>query len=364
MIKAETTEHIKVGITQGDINGIGYEIIIKTLANPRILEICTPIVYGSSKVASYHRKTLDVPEFNLNLVRGAENAVNKRANIINVFDKEVKIDMGTSTEIAGQLSLLALDAAVNDLKHNRIDVLVTAPINKKNIQSPGFKFPGHTEYLATKFEAKDHMMLMVSENLRIGVVTGHVSVKDVPALITEDLILRKLRILNESMNKDFSIRRPRIAVLGLNPHAGDNGVLGMEEQNIIIPALNKAKEEGIFAFGPFAADGFFGSSSFTHFDAVLAMYHDQGLVPFKTIASGSGVNYTAGLSIIRTSPAHGTAYELAGKNESSADSFREALYLAVDIFRNRKMHNKLTANPLKFSVKEEERPGSEPKLIL
>lgn len=364
MTKPETDERIKVGITQGDINGIGYEVIIKTLSNPRILEICTPIVYGSSKVASYHRKTLDVPEFNLNLVRSAEFAVHKRANIINVFDKEVKIDIGVSTEIAGQLSLLALEAAVNDLKHNRIDVLVTAPINKKNVQSPSFKFPGHTEYLASKFEAKDHMMLMVSNNIRIGVVTGHVPLKDIPSLITESLILSKIRILNESMNKDFSIRRPRIAILGLNPHAGDNGVLGIEEQNIIIPAVNKAKEEGIFAFGPFAADGFFGSSSFTHFDAVLAMYHDQGLIPFKSLSFGSGVNYTAGLSIIRTSPAHGTAYELAGKNEASADSFREALYLAIDIYRNRKMHKGLTTNPLKISVQEEERPGSEPKLIL
>jgi len=364
MIKPETDERIKVGITQGDINGIGYEIIIKTLSNPRILEICTPIVYGSSKVASYHRKTLDVPEFNLNLVRSAEFAVHKRANIINVFDKEVKIDLGVSTDIAGQLSLLALEAAVNDLKHNSIDVLVTAPINKKNIQSPNFSFPGHTEYFASKFESKEYLMLMISNNIRIGVLTGHVPLKDVPSLINENLIISKIKILNESMVKDFCIRRPRIAILGLNPHAGDNGVLGMEEQNIIIPAIKKAKDEGIFAFGPFSADGFFGSSSFTHFDAVLAMYHDQGLIPFKSLASGTGVNYTAGLSIIRTSPAHGTAYDLAGKNEASADSFREALYLAVDIFRNRKMYKKLAANPLKFTVQEEERPGSEPKLIL
>jgi 4-hydroxythreonine-4-phosphate dehydrogenase len=364
MNKPETDERIKVGITQGDINGIGYEIIIKTLSNPRILEICTPIVYGSSKVASYHRKTLDVPEFNLNLVRSAEFAVHKRANIINVFDKEVKIDLGTSTEIAGQLSLLALESAVNDLKHNSIDVLVTAPINKKNIQSPTFQFPGHTEYLASKFESKDHLMLMVSNNIRIGVITGHVPLKDVSSHITENLIISKIKTLNESLVKDFGIHRPRIAILGLNPHAGDNGVLGNEEQNIIIPAINKAKQDGIFVFGPFPADGFFGSSSFTHFDGILAMYHDQGLIPFKLLASGTGVNFTAGLSIIRTSPAHGTAYDLAGKNESSAESFREALYLAVDIFRNRKMHKKLIANPLKVTVQEEERPGSEPKLIL
>jgi 4-hydroxythreonine-4-phosphate dehydrogenase len=364
MTKPETDDRIKVGITQGDINGIGYEIIIKTLSNPRILELCTPIVYGSSKVASYHRKTLDIPEFNLNLVKSAEFAVHKRANIINVYDKEVKIDLGLSTETAGQLSLLALEAAVEDLKHKNIDVLVTAPINKKNVQSQNFNFLVHTEYLAKKFEVPDHLMLMVSNNIRIGVITGHVPLKDVSALITEKLIVSKAKILSESLTKDFGIRRPRIAVLGLNPHAGDSGVLGTEEQNIIIPAINKAKEEGIFVFGPYAADGFFGSSSFTHFDAVLAMYHDQGLIPFKSLTFDTGVNYTAGLPIVRTSPAHGTAYDLAGKNQASPDSFREALYLALDIYRNRKMHSGLTANPLKFTVHDEEKPGSEPKLVL
>ena len=364
MIKPEIENIIKVGITQGDINGIGYEVIIKTLSNPRILELCTPIVYGSSKVASYHRKTLDVPEFNLNLVRSAEFAVPKRANIINVYEKEVKIDLGISTETAGQLSLLSLEAASEDLKNKHIDVLVTAPINKKNVQSQNFKFPGHTEYLANKYNVNDYLMLMVSDNIRVGVVTGHIPLKDISSNINVNIILSKLRILNESLTKDFGIRKPRIAVLGLNPHSGDGGVLGTEEQEIIIPALNKAKEENIFAFGPFAADGFFGSSSFTHFDAILAMYHDQGLIPFKTLSFDSGVNYTAGLPFIRTSPAHGTAYELAGKNQASSDSFREALYLALDIYRNRKMHEQLTANPLKLTIHDEERPGSEPKLVL
>ena len=364
MIKPEIENIIKVGITQGDINGIGYEVIIKTLSNPRILELCTPIVYGSSKVASYHRKTLDVPEFNLNLVRSAEFAVPKRANIINVYEKEVKIDLGISTETAGQLSLLSLEAAAEDLKNKHIDVLVTAPINKKNVQSQNFKFPGHTEYLANKYNVNDYLMLMVSDNIRVGVVTGHIPLKDISSNINVNIILSKLRILNESLTKDFGIRKPRIAVLGLNPHSGDGGVLGTEEQEIIIPALNKAKEENIFAFGPFAADGFFGSSSFTHFDAILAMYHDQGLIPFKTLSFDSGVNYTAGLPFIRTSPAHGTAYELAGKNQASSDSFREALYLALDIYRNRKMHEQLTANPLKLTIHDEERPGSEPKLVL
>ena len=364
MTKPENDEKIKIAITQGDINGIGYEIIIKTLSNPRILELCTPIVYGSSKVASYHKKTLDLPDFNLNLVKNAASAIIKRANIINVYEKEVKIDLGDSTEIAGQLSLLSLEAAIEDIKQNLVDVLVTAPINKKNIQSSSFSFPGHTEYLANKFNVHDYLMLMVSNNIRIGVITGHTPLKEVPSIITEDLILRKIRILNESLIKDFGIRRPRIAILGLNPHSGDNGVIGNEEQTIIIPAINKAKEENIFAFGPFASDGFFGSSSFVHFDGILAMYHDQGLIPFKTLTFDSGVNFTAGLPIIRTSPAHGTAYELAGKNQASADSFREAVYLAIDIYRNRIQHQTLTANPLKLTIHDEERPGSEPKLVL
>jgi 4-hydroxythreonine-4-phosphate dehydrogenase len=364
MTKPEQDERYKIGITQGDINGIGYEVIIKTLANPRVLEICTPVVYGSSKVASYHRKTLDIPEFNLNLVKNAESAILRRSNIINVYDKEVKIDLGISTEIAGQLSFMSLEAAVEDLKHKHIDALVTAPINKKNIQSPSFNFPGHTEYLAEKFGTKDFLMLMVSNDVRVGVVTGHIPLKDVPAVLTEELIYSKIKILHESLLKDFGIRRARIAVFGLNPHAGDNGVLGNEEANIIIPAIKKAKEEGIFAFGPYSADGFFGSSSFKKFDAVLAMYHDQGLIPFKTLTFDSGVNYTAGLPVVRTSPAHGTAYELAGKNQSSAESFREALYLAVDICRNRRMHGNLTANPLKITVQDEERQGSEPKMVI
>jgi 4-hydroxythreonine-4-phosphate dehydrogenase len=315
-------------------------------------------------VASYHKKTLEASDFNLNLVRNAESAVHKRANIINVSDKEVKIDLGQSTEVAGQLSLLALQAAVEDLKNNNIQVLVTAPINKKNIQSQNFNFPGHTEYLATKFNAPDHLMLMVSDNIRIGVITGHVPVKEVSSLITEKLILSKIKILHESLCKDFGINRPRIAILGLNPHCGDKGVTGTEDNDIILPAINKAKEKGMFVFGPYSADGFFGSSSFTHFDAILAMYHDQGLIPFKCLAFDTGVNFTAGLPIIRTSPAHGTAYGIAGKNEASAESFREAIYLALDIYRNRKTFKEISSNPLKMTIHDEERPGSESKLIL
>ncbi len=362
MSKNETEEFIKIGITQGDINGISYEIIIKTLANPKILEMCTPIVYGSSKVASYHKKTLDFPEFNFNLIKNADQAIAKRANIINITDKEVKIDLGESTETAGQLSLLSLEAAANDLKHNAINVIVTSPINKKNIQSEHFKFPGHTEYLAQKFEVKEPLMLLVSGNIRVGVVTGHIPLSKVSSTITETLILQKLQIMNQSLIRDFGIRRPRIAVLGLNPHSGDNGVIGDEEIKVIIPAIQKASEKNILAFGPYAADGFFGSGNFSKFDGIIAMYHDQGLAPFKAITFDTGVNFTAGLPIIRTSPAHGTAYDLAGKNEASAESFREALYLAIDIHKNRKMFDEISSNPLKITKHEEEKPGSEPKL--
>lgn len=364
MVKHETEEILKVGITQGDINGIGYEIIIKTLANPRMLEICTPVVYGSSKVASYHKKTMDFPDFNFNLVKNADQAVAKRANIVNVIDKEIKIDLGESTEVGGQLSLMSLEAAVHDLKHDMINILVTAPINKKNIQSPNFHFPGHTEYLAQKFDSKDVLMLMVSDTMRVGVITGHIPLSKVSETITQELILQKVRLFNHSLKRDFGIRAPRIAILGLNPHSGDNGVIGDEEMKTIIPAIQKAKEENILTFGPYPADGFFGSGNFKKFDGILAMYHDQGLIPFKAITFESGVNFTAGLPIVRTSPAHGTAYEIAGKNEASPESFREALYLALDIYKNRKMHDQITSNPLKFTKREEEKPGSEPKLVL
>ncbi len=349
-------EHIKVGITHGDINGIGYEVIIKTLFEQKILEYCTPIVYGASKIASYHRKMVEVGDFNFNLVKNSESAIAKRANIINIYDKDVKIDIGKSTEIAGQLSLISLEAAVQDLQANKINVLVTAPINKDNIQSDNFKFPGHSEYLAQKFSVNhsDHLMLMVSDGLRVGVATGHIPLKKVSETLTIDLILKKLAIMNESLKKDFAISRPKIAILGLNPHAGDNGVLGTEETDIITPAINKAKENDILAFGPYPSDGFFGSGNFSKFDAVLAMYHDQGLIPFKAITFESGVNFTAGLPIVRTSPAHGCAYDIAGKNLASPESFRAALYLACDIFKNRKQELELNANPLKTSVLEKE----------
>jgi len=345
---------IKVGITHGDINGIGYEIIIKTFAASYLQEYCIPVIYGSSKVASYHKKAVDVKDFTFNLVKNAEQAKENRVNIVNVTEEEVKIELGTSTEIAGKLALLSLEQAVDDLKKHHIDVLVTAPINKSNIQSPNFKFPGHTEYLAQKFEKKDYMMLMVADDLRIGTVTGHIPLKDVAPSITKELIISKIKILNKSLIEDFAIRKPKIAILSLNPHAGDCGLLGKEEQEIISPAINSAFDNNILAFGPFAADGFFGSNEFKKYDGIISMYHDQGLIPFKALAFDAGVNFTAGLPFVRTSPAHGTAYDIVGKDIASAESFKEAVLLAIKITKNRAEFKKLNANPLKFSNLEDE----------
>ncbi len=336
-------DKIVVGISQGDINGISYEVIIKTLLDNRILDMCVPVVYGSAKVAAYHRKALNVNNFSLNNIKDASEANPKRANIINCLDDNVRVELGKSTSQAGEASLKSLEYAVKDLRERKIDVLVTAPINKDNIQSEDFNFPGHTEFLAKQFgiERNDALMLMVSDILKIGVVAGHVPISKVPEEITEEKILRKLRLMNKSLIEDFRINKPRIAVLGLNPHAGDNGLLGTEEQDIIIPTLEKAKEEGILALG------FFGSDNFRKFDAILSMYHDQGLAPFKALAFDKGVNYTAGLEVIRTSPGHGTAYEIAGLDKASIDSFRNALYLACDIYRNRKEYREISKNPLK-----------------
>ncbi|MFH0893412.1 MAG: 4-hydroxythreonine-4-phosphate dehydrogenase PdxA [Bacteroidota bacterium] len=338
---------IKVGITQGDINGIGFEVIIKTLADARILDLCTPIIYGASRVASYHRKAVDIADFAFNTIHNADESHPRRINLVNIFDREVKVDLGESTVIAGEQSILALNAAIEDLKRGKINVLVTAPINKFNIQQAGFPFPGHTEYLAQQFGAQDHLMFLVHDKLRIGVATEHVALSKVPELLTTELILHKIRTMHLSLVKDFGIRKPRIAVLGLNPHAGDGGVMGNEEATIIAPAIKAATDEKILAFGPYAPDGFFGVMQFDRFDGILAMYHDQGLIPFKTLAFENGVNFTAGLPVIRTSPDHGTAYEIAGKNEASPNSFREALYLACNIYSNRTEYFENHANPLK-----------------
>ena len=344
---------IKIGITQGDINGIGYEVIIKSLMDPRVMELCIPVVYGSPKVAAYHRKALNIENFSFHTINSPLEANEKKANIINCIDEEVRVELGKSTPAAGEASYLALEAALKDLNAHKIDAIVTAPINKHNIQSKSFNFNGHTEYFQFSYKVDEVLMLMVSDLLKVGIVAGHVPVKHILNYITADNILHKLRILNQSLKQDFAIRKPRIAVLGLNPHAGDNGLLGTEEQEIITPAIEKAKSENMVVMGPYPADGFFGSGSFTKFDAVLAMYHDQGLGPFKTLVPDEGVNFTAGLPIIRTSPAHGTAYEITGKNEALYGSFLNALYLACDIYKNRILYKEINKNPLQLGLPEE-----------
>jgi len=337
------TSKIRVGISQGDINGISYEVIINTLMDSKIFDFCIPIVYGSPKVGAYHRKALNINNFSFNNVKTAAEANPKRVNIVDCLDENIRVELGKSTAMAGEASLRSLDCAVSDMKQGVIDVLVTGPINKFNIQSDKFTFKGHTEYLAHHFDAGDVIMIMVSDLMRVAVATGHVPLSEVPSLLSVDMILGKLRLLNASLIRDFGIRKPRIAVLGLNPHAGEDGLIGHEESEIIHPALELARGEKIMALGPFPSDGFFASDNFTKFDAILAMYHDQGLGPFKALAFETGVNFTAGLPVVRTSPAHGTAFELAGKGLASPDPFRHAIYLACDVYTNRKAHDELKA---------------------
>ena len=335
-------EHKKVvaAITHGDVNGIGYEVILKTLADSRILDFCIPVIFGNSKAASYHRKTLSVSDYQLTLMRDLTQLKSGKSYIINVVNEEIKIEFGKSDPIAGQMAHKALEMAISEINAGQADILVTAPINKSNIQSPTYQFPGHTEYLAEKYKTDDYMMLMVSPNLRIGVVTGHVPLNKVSSELSIPLIEKKLTILNHSLKCDFGISNPKIAVLGLNPHAGDESLIGDEEKTIIEPAIRNAFENRINAFGPFPSDGFFGATAFRNFDAVLAMYHDQALIPFKVMAFEDGVNFTAGLPIIRTSPDHGTGYDIAGKNKANCNSFRNALILGVEIYHNRLNYNK------------------------
>jgi len=339
-------DKVILGITHGDINGISYEVIMKSLLDNRIFDLCTPVVYGSPKVAAYHKKTLNLENFSFNTIRSVEEAQARKANIINCIDEAVRVELGKSTPYAGESSLKALEMAVQDLAHGKIDALVTAPVSKPNIQIDHFNFTGHTEYLENHFKSEGVLMLMVNELMRVGVLTSHIPLAKVQEYITRDTLLNKLRILNKSLLVDFSVTSPRIAVLGLNPHAGDEGLLGEEEEKEIIPAIRQAQEENILVFGPYPADGFFGAGTYRKYDAVLAMYHDQGLVPFKALTTEGGVNYTAGLPVVRTSPAHGTAYGLAGKNEASPDSFRNAVYLACDIFRSRLRYKEMSSNPL------------------
>lgn len=339
-------KRILVGITHGDFNGIGYELIIKTLMDSRILELCTPVVYGSPKVAAYHRKALNIENFSFNMIKRPEEALDKRANMINCLEEEIRVELGKLSEQAGESAVASLRMAATDLLEGKIHVLVTAPIHKQNIRSERFPYTGHTEYLENLSGSRG-MMFMVSETLKVGFVTGHIPLSEVPGRITENLILEKIRIMDRTMREDFLVRRPRIAVLGLNPHAGDEGIIGKEEQEVIKPALQKAAGEGMMVLGPYAADGFFGSGDFRKYDAILSMYHDQGLAPFKAMVFNEGVNYTAGLPVIRTSPVHGTAFEIAGQDLASPDSFRTAIYMACDIFRNRELSKEILKDPLK-----------------
>ena len=343
-----------IAITAGDINGVGYEIILKSLANPHICEICRPIVYGNAKVARQHMQTMDEEYRNIqwNIIQDPKQAKDGRLNLISCYGDETPVQLGVSTTEAGQASLKSLQRACQDLKNGLVHAIVTAPINKDNIQSDDFHYSGHTEYLTQQFgEGKDSLMMMISDRMRVALVCNHTPIAKVAETITEERILSKLAVLNETLKMDFSCRKPRIAVLALNPHAGDNGLIGKEETNIIRPAIAAAQEKGIWAFGPYSADGFFGAGQYNHFDAVLAMYHDQGLAPFKALDM-SGVNFTAGLPVVRTSPDHGTAYNLAGKNEADATSMLHAIYAAIDILRRRADNEKLLANQLVVEVRE------------
>jgi len=346
---------VRVGVSIGDPNGIGMEVIIKTFMDNRMMQMCTSIVYASSKTASFHRKALGINDFSFNFIKTAEQANPKNANLINVWEEEIVIELGKDTQTGGKYALKSFEAALKDLKEGKIDVLVTAPLNKHNIPSEKSKFIGHTEFLTNYFAAQDHLMMMVGDELRIATVTGHIPLSEVASTLSTQKIENKAKIFLKSLTEDFGIRKPKIALLGLNPHAGDNGLLGKEEETIILPAINNLKNEGHLVYGPFGADGFFGSGNFTKFDGILSMYHDQGLVPFKTLAFENGVNFTAGLSVVRTSPDHGTAYDIAGKNCANEQSFRSAVYLAVDIFNQRKNLKETTANPLKISFQKRER---------
>lgn len=347
--ETSSSPRLRVGITHGDFNGVGYEVILKMLDDPRILELCTPVVYGSAKIAAYYRKGLELA-FNIpfNQIQQASQARTDAVNIVNVIGQEAHIAPGESTPEAGEAAFIALERAVADLKEKTIDVLLTAPINKANIQSDTFRFAGHTEYLASACgDGAEPLMILFNDRIRVALVTTHLPLAKIADAITEDAIVAKLQLFNQSLTADFAIVKPRIAVLSLNPHAGDGGLLGAEEKEIIAPAIERARNQlKIHAFGPYPADGFFGNGLYTKFDGVLAMYHDQGLAPFKTLAMESGVNFTAGLPYVRTSPDHGTGYDIAGKGVASEASMRAALYAAIDIFRSRRTHEEMTASPL------------------
>ena len=344
-----------VGITQGDGNGIGYEVIIKALADERMLDMCTPVVYGSSKIFGFYKKQIhNIDQINTNVITSAKDVHQKRVNIVNSLPDNVFVEPGQATSESAKAAMISLERAVEDVKNGYIDVLVTAPINKRAMSGEGFGYTGHTEYLESQFGVDEVAMIMVCDRLKVGVVTGHVPLKGVCATIATEKILSKLRLMKASLQQDFGVDAPKIAVLGLNPHCGDGGLLGNEEQQIILPAVQQANEEGIMAFGPYSSDGFFGLGNYSRFDAVLAMYHDQGLTPFKAIAFEEGVNYTAGLPIVRTSPDHGTAYEMAGRDMADPRSMMSAIYTAIDIWRRRQDYKELMDNRMTIKMPDTE----------
>lgn len=351
----EMAKKLVVGITQGDGNGIGYEVIIKALADERMLDICTPVIYGSSKIFGFYKKHVhNIEQINTNVITSAKDVHQKRVNIVNCLPENVFVEPGQSTPESAKAAMTSLQTAVQDIKDGYIDVLVTAPINKRAMSAEGFGYTGHTEYLEKEFGVDEVAMIMVCDNLKVGVVTGHIALKDVVANITKENILSKLRLMDGSLKRDFGIDSPKIAVLGLNPHCGDGGLLGDEESQIILPAVQEAGAEGILAFGPYSPDGFFGLGNYRKYDAVLAMYHDQGLTPFKALAFEEGVNYTAGLPVVRTSPDHGTAYEMAGRDLADPRSMMAAIYAAIDIYNRRAEYDDLIANRMTIKLPDTE----------
>lgn len=337
--------NLKIGITIGDINGISPEIIIKALSDERLLELFTPIIYGSSKVIGYHKNIVQ-SSFSFNSISKAADSTLKKVNVLNCWDEMVNITLGEPTKEGGKFAYIALDRAVRDYMNNQIDAIITAPINKYAMKQSGFGFPGHTEYLNDKFSGHNSLMMMISPEMKVGLVTNHLPISKVAENITKENIMAKVNTLDKSLKQDFGLERPLIAVLGLNPHAGDEGSIGDEDETIVKPAIMELKEKGIMAMGPYPADGFFGSGQHKKFDAILAMYHDQGLVPFKALSFGNGVNFTAGLPIIRTSPDHGTAYDIAGKNQADSSSLVSAIYNAIDIAKQRIMHKEIMENAM------------------
>lgn len=349
----KNAENIIVGISIGDLNGIGSEVVLKTFEDSRMLELCTPVIFANVKILSFVKKTFESTSI-LHGIDRLDQLVLGKINVLNVWREPIDLNFGVNDEVVGKHAIKSFVAATKALKNGEIDVLVTAPINKYNIQSEEFKFPGHTDYLDQELEG-NALMLMVQDNLRVGLLTDHIPVNEVAKHLTEALIIQKIETIKKSLIQDFSINKPKIAVLGLNPHAGDGGVIGKEDEEIIKPAIKKIFDKGTLVFGPFAADGFFGNSQYEKYDAVIATYHDQGLIPFKTLSFGKGVNYTAGLNKIRTSPDHGTAYEIAGKNKADFNSFKEAVYLAIDIFHSRNEYKEISVNPMKIREKQEEK---------